>query len=259
MDYSKQYRQDELPTDIFNSGNGDIRNFNGQQVKVINNGNGTRSIRPLSSNELSQQSTTQALDSARQIRDFNVQSNQPAIQSYEASKNPLQDRYKNLLQTIKGNQQVAENRQTTTTNNEMGRRGISNDSGVYEQEMTNAVNPITQQYTGMYGDANAQQGIDMSNIDKAIAMLKTGNPEAAFSGGMGIQSNVQQAEQQARNLDLQRQQMLQQGSQFDTTSALQKAAQALSERQFNEISLPESKYATNKPYYKGAGVVNNGW
>lgn len=201
----------------------------------------------------------QAINSARQIRDFNIESNQPAIQSYEASKAPLQDRYKNLIASIKGNQQVVENRQTTTTNNEMGRRGISSDSGVYQQEMTNALNPITKQFTGMEADALTSQNIDISNIDKAIALLKTGDPSAAITAGMGIASNAGQLEQANRNFGLQQDQLKEQSRQFDASSALQKAAQALQERQFNEISIPESKYAIGKPYYKGGGVVNNGW
>lgn len=46
MDYGHQYTQGELPSDVFNSSNGDIRSFNGQQVKVTVNDNGTRTLSP---------------------------------------------------------------------------------------------------------------------------------------------------------------------------------------------------------------------
>jgi hypothetical protein len=50
MDPNKQYTQNELPSDIFNVGvSGEVRNFNGQQVKVFVNPNGTRSLQAASS------------------------------------------------------------------------------------------------------------------------------------------------------------------------------------------------------------------
>jgi hypothetical protein len=47
IDSNRQYLQTELPSDVFNSGNGDIKNFNGRAVKVAVNGNGTRSLSDL--------------------------------------------------------------------------------------------------------------------------------------------------------------------------------------------------------------------
>lgn len=41
-----EYRQDQLPSDIFNSSNGDVKEFNGQQVKITVNNNGTRTLTP---------------------------------------------------------------------------------------------------------------------------------------------------------------------------------------------------------------------
>src|SRR5690348_13896254 len=49
---------------------------------------------------------------------------QPAVTALQATKQPLQDRYTALLDQIKNNQGIAENRQTVTTNNELGARGI---------------------------------------------------------------------------------------------------------------------------------------
>lgn len=152
-----------------------------------------------------QQRATQAsLDSARQIRDFNIQSNQPAIQAYEQSKNPLQDRYKGLLDQIKGNQQVAEQRQTLTTNNEMAKRGITNNSGVYQQQMTDALNPITRDYTNKYGETVANQNADVAAIDRAIAQLKTGSPAESIGAALNIGNAAQSANQFEQDLALRR-------------------------------------------------------
>ncbi|OGE67082.1 hypothetical protein A3H85_00685 [Candidatus Daviesbacteria bacterium RIFCSPLOWO2_02_FULL_40_8] len=64
----------------------------------------------------------------------------------EGQRKPLQERYANILNTLKSNQTTAENRQTIATANELGRRGIVG-GGLYEQEFANALNPITQQYS----------------------------------------------------------------------------------------------------------------
>lgn len=196
---------------------------------------------------------TNVIANAQALQDFTVKQNQPAIQSYQASKAPLQDRYKALLDTIKGNQTTAENRQTLTTGNELAKRGISNDSGVYQQEQTNAVNPITQAFTGQYKDANAQQGIDMSAIDNAIAQLQTGNPESSINAALGIGQQEQSANQFSQSLAMQQQQNSTANDQFSQNLAMQQQQNALA----NAIAqgqlanqTKETNYSTGKPYYQ---------
>lgn len=152
------------------------------------------------------------------------EANKPAIESYQASipevqskyqqtrqqlqagQAPLEQRYKDLLDSIKGNQQVAENRQTLTTNNELGRRGILGSSGVAQQEITNAVNPITQQYTGLtketglaredairglqdqIANLTPQETGDVRAINNAIAQLSAGAGQAGVSAGLNLYS-----------------------------------------------------------------------
>lgn len=144
--------------------------------------------------------TTDVLKNAQSINQFYQQANQPVIQSYEASKAPLQQRYSDLLSSIKQNQTTAENRQTVTTQNELGRRGIFTDSGIGAQELTNALNPITQQYTQLGKDTTNQENIDLANIQNAIAQLQAGNPSAAVSTSTGLASAQQQANQFAQTL-----------------------------------------------------------
>lgn len=112
--------------------------------------------------------------------------NKPAISSLEASRTPLQQRYDNLITSIKGNQTTAENRQTVTTQNELGQRGLLPSSTLAQQELTNALNPITQQYTGLLGEAEAGRGSELANIDKAIAALRSGGDQEATNRSLDL-------------------------------------------------------------------------
>lgn len=132
---------------------------------------------------------------ARNINQYLVEQNKPVVAAYEASKTPLQERYKGLLESIQSGQKTAENRQTVSTQSELGRRGIFTESGVGQQEMVNALNPITSQYTGMLKDVGSQQNIDIANIDKAIASLMAGNPESALSTASGLAQMQESARQ----------------------------------------------------------------
>lgn len=124
---------------------------------------------------------------------------QPQIDALSASKQPLQDRYTALLNTIKNNQGIAENRQTTATNNELGARGLLPGSTLSQQTLANALNPITYDYTNQAATTNAQESSDLSSIDQAIASLTGGalsgaNSNAANIYGAGLNYNVGQGQ-----------------------------------------------------------------
>jgi len=136
----------------------------------------------------------------------NQQAIQPAVQSLQASVSPLQDRYKALLESIKGNQQTATNRQTLATSNEMGRRGILPSSGLYEQQLTDALQPVTSEYAGLTASTGLQQEKDLSAIQNAITQLQSGAssqaiPQALQILNMQLQSQQnQQAQEQANKV-----------------------------------------------------------
>jgi hypothetical protein len=174
--------------------------------------------------------TETIIKNAQALNDFYVKQNQPVIAATEATKAPLIQRYNDLIASIKGNQTTAENRQTLTTNNELGRRGITGSSGLAQQEITNAVNPITQQYTGLIKDTTGTENLDIANIDKAIASLAAGNPESSVSTSTGLANAAQSASQFQQSLAAQQQQ-----------NAI---ANALAQSQFN---LTKDKYASD-PY-----------
>lgn len=183
-------------------------------------------------------------------------------QQLEAEKSPLKDRYDNLLNSIKGNQTTAENRQTVTTRNELGRRGITGDSGLFEQTVTNAVNPITQQYTGMYKDTALQGDSAMRDlvnrisntstaetaetraVRNAIAQLQSGAASAGITQGLGQFQYQQQRDDQKASQEAQ--------------ARAAEQENALKQLIYQTIQLPESQYATNKPYYKATTGGSSG-
>lgn len=139
----------------------------------------------------------------------------PEIQTkFSKQRESIKSRYDNLIASIKGNQTTAETRQTTTTNNELGRRGITMSSGVAQQEMTNALNPITQQYTGMVKEATQAQGDEQQAsmdaetegiraINNLIAQLEAGATQSGISTGLNLFGMDQQAAESQRARDLQ--------------------------------------------------------
>lgn len=168
-----------------------------------------------------------------------LQSSIPEIQkSYattrstlEAKAKPLQDRYNNLLAEIKGNQQTAENRQTLTTNNELGKRGILGSSGVAQQEITNAVNPITQQYTGLYKDTALAGEQAQQTLNEQISGLSSEEVSALRNVTNAIAQAEASGNTNAINLALQQVQSAQQ-------QAAQDRAYASEQQQYNEITKP---------------------
>jgi hypothetical protein len=163
----------------------------------------------------------------------------PRIQSATSGKlDVLKSKYDNLISAITGNQAKAENKQTVVTAGELGKRGIDPTSTLYGQELTNAVNPITSEYTGLSKDAtsNLQAGIQdlgnleaeqIANVNKAIAQLQAGAGENAISTAMQLYQQAQQASQNATNL-------AESKRQADIANALQ-------QKIYETVTLPESQ------------------
>jgi hypothetical protein len=168
---------------------------------------------------------------------------QPAVQSLEASRpeisqkysqtreqlsareQPLQERYKNLLASIKGQGEQDINKQTVITSNELGKRGLVGSSTLAQQEIQDAVSPLRQRYAGLEKDtmlaqeddlrglrdliANLapQETADMRAISNAVAQLQSGAGQTGIAQGMQLyQSNLdnvfrdqQLAEQKRQN------------------------------------------------------------
>ena len=168
-----------------------------------------------------------------------IQSSIPEIKSSISSKTQLlTEKYNNLINSIKGNQVQAENRQTVVTAGEMGKRGIDPTSTLYGQELTNAINPITQGYTGLQADAINAQATGLSdlatleteqlrNVSNTIAQLQSGAGENAINTAMSLYQQAQANAQNAQN-------MAEQKRQTDI-------ANALAQKIYETIQLPESQ------------------
>lgn len=281
LDTSKTYRPDELASYVGGvNETWDKKQFNvgGQQYEIQDIGGGMRKVNPLGGGSNGSYGTGSDANSYIQNAIKQMQdANKPIISSYQASipetqkryadertrlegeKVTVQDRYKSLIDQIKGNQAAAETRQTLTTNNELGKRGITSSSGLAQQEMTNALNPITQQYTGMLKDTGLSQEADLKDISSKITDTTNNETDALRA----IQNAIAQLNSGATT------QGISLGTDLfktDQTLAAQKEAAAATARQQQienalktaQLGLEEKKtnYEVNKPYYepKDAGI-----
>lgn len=156
------------------------------------------------------------------------QSMQPAVDQLKTAQTTLQDRYKTLIEGIKGQQTTAENRQTATTAAELGRRGILPSSGVGQQEITSALQPVTSNFAAQAAQAGVQGAESEKGVLTQIANLLS-------QGGQGAISTA-----------LQLAQMGQQQNQFQ-------AQQDLANRQFEQISLPSASESIRKSQQVSSG------
>ena len=171
------------------------------------------------------------VSAAKQIQQFTSEANKPVIQSLEAQREPIKTRYAALLNEIKGQQQVSEQRQSTTTAREFGRRGIPLSSGLYDTTLTEALNPITKSYANLYQQTGAGQEADLLSLAREIANLQAGNPQQALGQALQFGSYQQQAQSLAQQF------------------ASQQAQQALAERELSEYKIPSlNKKETVDPY-----------
>src|SRR3990167_2450553 len=195
----------------------------------------------------------------------NVAAVRPAVQSYEqsipetqqaftqqrtqlqAEQAPLEKRYANLLQSIKGNQQTAENRQTLATANELARRGISNTSGLFQQELASAVNPLTQQYSTQYTDVGLQGEAAQRQLANQLANTYTGETESLRA----IRNAIAQLQAGAGQTDVaQGIQKSQFQKEQERLASATKADEDYRKMIYENIDLPRTQYELNKPYYK---------
>jgi hypothetical protein len=130
---------------------------------------------------------------AQKMLEFQKTANQPMVGALQNAQGKLKSTYDQLIASIKGNQQVAENQQTLSTNNEMAKRGISSNSGMFQQEMNNSLLPVRTAFTSQMTDAFKGYTQDDINLALQLAQAQTGDPNAAMSNALGLsgqQGNV---------------------------------------------------------------------
>ena len=185
------------------------------------------------------------LDTAKQLLGFQQQANQPAIQSLqqqvgevgqsfagqrqrlESGIQPLKDRYNQILDEMKG-------RVSTDISREYGRRGIPLSSGMFEQDLTSKLNPLTRDIglaseQGVRGIQDLIAGLGEGessakrNILNAIAQLQAGEPSGAITQALSLLGQQQQ------------------GQLAQQEAAQRSQQQAFQERIYGETTLPESQ------------------
>jgi hypothetical protein len=167
------------------------------------------SATPNSSNTNSNVSVPNAVDMAKQIRQFTIDSNQPQVQTLQSSVDPLKQRYSDLLSSIKGQQSVAEGYQTRATTSSLGARGLLPQSAEGQQALASALAPTDAQYQGLAAQTGLGEQQDLNSIAQQIAALQAGNPEGAISSASNLLGLQQQASQFAQSNALQQQQLAQ--------------------------------------------------
>lgn len=139
-----------------------------------------------------------AVEIAKSLRDFNIESAKPAIQTLETGRQPLKERYTSLLKSIKEKGAYETGRADVLSAQELGRRGISTEStyaGEFQQEKRLPVQTAFSQLeseTGLQGE-QAQQ-----SISNAIAQLQSGAGGDAISSAMSLLGAQQTAAEKAK-------------------------------------------------------------
>jgi len=85
----------------------------------------------------------------------------------------LEDRYSKLLDSIKGIQASDVQRTETNTSAELGRRGISAESGLFGKTVNEAILPVNRAYAGQIGELGSTRQSALDTLLSQIAGLPT--------------------------------------------------------------------------------------
>lgn len=140
----------------------------------------------------------------------------------QAEVDPLKTRYNQLLAQVTGNQQEETQRVQGATNRELGLRGLTGESGLYNTTMNEALSPVTRYYTEQgqsvssnqesalralqnqiagVGDQETQALINQANT---IAQIQASMGQGAVQSALSIYGQQQQAAQNAASLAAQK-------------------------------------------------------
>lgn len=134
----------------------------------------------------------QAQKLAQMAQDMQVEANKPAIATLQSQYNPdtgtgsLVDRYNTLIDSITASQQPAENAVTLATNNELGKRGITGDSGIAQNQIAQALLPVSTQFGQLKAQTGLNEQQDLGGIASSIAGLRAGNVGNGLNFASGI-------------------------------------------------------------------------
>ena len=199
------------------------------------------------------------VEQAKKMRQFAIESNQPSIQTLQAGKQPLTDRYSALLDQIRGKERVATEREGSRLSQEYGRRGIPLSSDVFQQELGRRLGEVSEPYTTQSRLATSEGAGAQNQIDQAIAALQSGDPASALQGALTLQRLQQEAGQFGAQNALALQQFSLQQQEFGLR---QEMARRPAEPQNPYMALGEGStlfnLLTGKPIYKSPKTYKPG-
>ena len=132
----------------------------------------------------------------------------------------LDERYKTLLTSITGARDTAVQNVTTNTSQELGRRGISAESGLFGQTVNKATQPVQQAFAGDVSNlgnsqqsaldslmnliqGNTQSGIESDRaVQNAIAQLQAGGAQSGITNALSMFQNQQAMAEAQKERDL---------------------------------------------------------
>lgn len=123
---------------------------------------------------------------AQKLNEFYKTQNAPIVSTLQGQQGTLKSTYDKLVADIKGYGQTQENQQTLATNNELGRRGILSTSGLYQQDLANALAPVRQNTTSQLTQAETGYNKDANDLALQIANAQAGNPSAALTSSSSL-------------------------------------------------------------------------
>lgn len=119
---------------------------------------------------------------AGSLQQMQIKANEPAIQTLQGRQSALSDQYKTLLDSVMTAGSVATNTITSSTNSELAKRGITNDSFLAGQTMGSALLPVTSQIQTAEANVGMGSAQDVNQLAAQIASLQTGNVPGAITG-----------------------------------------------------------------------------
>jgi len=183
-----------------------------------------------------------AVDQAEALRQFQIRSNQPAIAAQQASipttqeagrvrgetlateATALDERYQQILGEIGGREARETQEATTLAGRELGRRGVSLQSGAGEQFISERTTPLAERF----GELASSTGAQFGQLSRQIGAEQAANPVEtqarvdAINAAIGQLQSGDPQQQILAALELSR--LQQQQSQFATSEARQSRA-----------------------------------
>ena len=123
--------------------------------------------------ELRERAIAPALESYRASKPEVQQAFDVRTGQLEAEKDPLKERYANLLAQLTGRETKETTAQGKYLSQEYGKRGIPLSSGAYQQDLTGKLGDISQFYATQGKDVGLAQEADLRDLSNQISNLTT--------------------------------------------------------------------------------------